>query len=152
MVRSRIEQLRAGATFGAAALLVLAWINTASALDVASARAGIEARMSAVGACLASAGDVTHGGVVFTLTLHSSGMVDQVDVTSRGPSVPRELARCAATALAQATFEPPGRAAIVTVRLHFSDPGASGDRVRIGDVMVHVGLGLAGTTGSDHGR
>ena len=147
MERARHGQMRSVGTVAVAALLVLGWAGLAAALDVASARAGIEARMGAVRACLSTAGDETHGGVVLTLTLRSDGMVQQVDVTSRGPHVPRELARCAATALAQATFANEGRATIVTVRLHFSDPGAS-ERVRIGEVMVQSGLGLLGTTGS----
>lgn len=137
-----VRQARSAAATLAAGLCVLAWAALATAVDEDAARTVVEGRMSAVGACVASAGADTHGGVTLTLTLAAAGAVRQADVTQRGPRVSSEVARCMATALRTASFEGGTRDTVIVVRFVVAEGGTSGERVRLRDVSVaHPGGG-----------
>jgi hypothetical protein len=134
--------------FSVLALLVVSAAGLAHALDADSARTALEGRLGALRACLGAGTEATHGGLVLTLSVEADGTVSQLDVSTRGPGVPPEVARCAASALRATTFETSERGAVFDVRIVFAAAGTSGERVRIRDVMFPVALGRMGTVGS----
>lgn len=114
----------------------MAWSAVAAAIDSEAARAVVEGRLGAVRSCVTAGAEGTHGGITLTVYLSGDGSPRQVDVTRRGPGIEAEVARCAATALREASFEGGGRADIITVRLLVAETGSASERVRVRDVVV----------------
>ena len=129
----------------------LGWVAAASALDVEAARATVDARLGAVSACLSSAPADAHGGITLTALLSGGGAVRQVEVTRRGPHITADVARCAAAALRDASFDGAERDTTVVVRFLVSEVGGSSDRLRVRDVVVTPGGMRSGGGGSGGG-
>lgn len=124
----------------------LAWSTSTAAIDEAHAREAIDARLAAVQSCFdteLTSAPTAHGGLLLTVTLGSDGRVRRVDVTTRGPHLSADLARCAATAVRAAEVE--GGAVDETFTALFGFGGdAEPRRVRVRAVSIYSAAGRVG--------